>query len=369
MRACVRVTEVWSRRGRAARFASLASERCRFRTSPVSRVATRRSNTLAGMSELSPAYLIHGDDEVKLDAWRARVRERASREAASLEVLAGERASGEAVAAALASLTLSMGRRYVLADGVERWKERDVAAAAAALRALPPDTVVVLIASGKVSKGSGPAPAKLVKAVETAGGEVKTCAAPTVTRLPAWVAERAAELGLAVDPDAAQALVDRVGADQRRLLRELEKIACYAPERGRVDVDVIEELTVSDVEAKAYELADAVIGGDGARAMSLAEDLETRGADIMHIIFAMLRRARDTRRAWAVLESGGSARDLQSALRMQPWMAKRIAAQARSADGERLERIAAQLADLDFAVRGGGKIDTGTALTLTLART
>ena len=48
-------------------------------------------------------------------------------------------------------------------------------------------------------------------------------------------------------------------------------------------------------------------------------------------------------------------------------IAKRIVAQARGADGERLERIAAGLADLDFAIRGGGKVDTGTALTLTLA--
>ena len=36
-------------------------------------VAGRR---LAGVAELKPAYLVCGDDDAKIDAWRARVRRR-----------------------------------------------------------------------------------------------------------------------------------------------------------------------------------------------------------------------------------------------------------------------------------------------------
>ena len=46
--------------------------------------------------------------------------------------------------------------------------------------------------------------------------------------------------------------------------------------------------------------------GTRARAISLAEDLRDRGADIMYVLFAMLRKVSDTRIAWAVLEEGGS---------------------------------------------------------------
>ena len=318
------------------------------------------------MADLKPAYLIHGDDDVKLDAWRARVRERAAREGASLELMSGERDSAEAVAMAMSSLTLSMGRRYIVVDGIERWKDKDVAPAVAALASPPPETVVVLIGTRDPSKKWSPS-AKLVKAVEKAGGEVTECAAPNAGGYPKWIADRAKEVGLAVDREAARALVERVGPDQRRLMRELEKIACYAPEAGRVDVDVVEELTVSDVESKAYELADAMIEGDRALALARAEDLRDRGADIMHILYAMLRRARDMRRAWAVLEVGGTSQDVAAAVRLPPWLAKKLASQARDADPDRLERIAAGLADLDYAIRGGGKVDTDTALTLTLA--
>jgi DNA polymerase-3 subunit delta len=185
--------------------------------------------------------------------------------------------------------------------------------------------------------------------------------------VPRWIIERGKQLELTVDKEAAQALVERIGNDQRRLMRELEKIACYAPEGGRVSAEVVEELTASDLETQAYELADAVVDGDRARALSVAEDLQQRGTDIMHILYAILRRTHDIRRAWAVLETGGSSQEVQAAVGGSPWMAKRLASQARTADGERLERIVGALADLDFNIRGGGKVDTETALTLALA--
>jgi DNA polymerase III subunit delta len=322
------------------------------------------------MAELKPAYLIHGEDEVKLDAWRARIRDRAAREEALLELMDAARDSGEEVAMALSSMTLSMGTRYVVVDGIERWKDKDVTPVVQALASSPPDTVVVLLGTTHREPGRKPwaPPAKLVKAVEKAGGEVSEHPLPKASQVPGWIAERGKQVGLAVDRDAAQALLERIGNDQRRLMRELEKIACYAPEGGRVTADVVDELTASDIEAKAYELADAVIEGDRARALRLAEDLQDRGTDIMHILYAMLRRTHEMRRAWAVIETGGSTADVAAALGLrQSWMAKRIVPQAKAVDGERLERILAALADLDYAIRGGGKVDTQTALTLTLA--
>jgi DNA polymerase-3 subunit delta len=321
------------------------------------------------MADLKPAYLVHGDDEVKLDSWRARLRSRALREGsdATLELLAAERLTPGAFAEATGALTLGLGRRYVLADGVERWKEKELGPVLEALKALPPDTIVLMVGTGKVSRGAGPAPGALAKTVQAIGGEVHVCAAPSHAKLPAWVAEHGRELGLVVTEDAAHALVERVGDDHRRLIRELEKLACYEPESGRVDRDAVEALTVSDIEAQAYELGDALIEADRERALILAEDLRERGAEMMHIIFALLRQLRQARKAAAMLERGASTQELASALRVPPFVAKRIATQARRADAARLEDALERLADLDYAVRGGANVDAGTGLTLTLA--
>jgi DNA polymerase III delta subunit len=202
---------------------------------------------------------------------------------------------------------------------------------------------------------------------------VKTFKAPKASEYARWTADQASKVGLTMPLDAAQALVDRVGEDdkrhlhERRLMRELEKIAVYAPAEGRVGVDTVEELTAADAEARTYELADALVDGDHARAIALAEDLRDRGADIMYVLFALLRKVRETRQAWAVLEEGGSAQEVAARLGVPPWKAKMIVPQAQRADGARLERIAAALADLDYAVRGGANVDAGTELTLMVA--
>ena len=161
------------------------------------------------MAEMKPAYLVHGDDDVKLDSWRGRVRTRvAEDQGADLEVLRDEKLSGAAVADALGLLTLGVGKRWVVADGVQDWKEKDVAPVAEALAHPDPDTVVIFIAESnpKARRGSpaykGQAPAALAKAVEKAGGEVHLCEAPKPRGLPKWVLERAKELNLNLDREA-----------------------------------------------------------------------------------------------------------------------------------------------------------------------
>jgi DNA polymerase III subunit delta len=322
------------------------------------------------VADLKPAYLVHGDDDVKIDAWRKRLRARAAAEgpSASLDVLDGDGVSGTAVAEATSALTLAVGRRYVLAEGVERWKDKDVAPVKAALADLPADTVLLLVGRGKVMRGKGPAAEALANAVLACGGEVHVCAAPRASGYPRWIADHGKGLDLVVADDAAQALLERIGPDQQRLMRELEKLACYEPDGGRVDRATVEALTTTDVEAKVYELADAVIQREPDRALTLAEDLRDRGEDTMHVLFGLLRQLRQSRRAWAMLDAGKSQQEIASALRVPPFIAKGIVAQAGRADGEHLERALDELAELDYAVRGAGNVDAGTALTLTIAR-
>jgi DNA polymerase-3 subunit delta len=325
------------------------------------------------MANPNNLFLVQGDDEVKIDSWRRRVHDRAAEEPDSTLEVFPDQTPADEVAAAMSAMTLAIGRRWMLVEGVERWKEKDVTVVGDALTGLPPDTMLVLIASGQIKRDRSPAPAKLIKAVEKYGGEVATYQAPKSSQYAKWTSDQAAQLGLVMPVEAAQVLADRVGEDdkrhlhERRVMRELEKIATYAPPEGRVDVETVEELTASDAEARTYELADALVDGDTALAVSLAEDLRNRGADIMYVLFALLRKVRDTRIAWAVLEEGGSTKDVAAALGVPDWKARPIKAKAERADGPRLERLAAALADLDYSVRGGANVDAGTELTLMVA--
>src|SRR3954468_7075096 len=149
------------------------------------------------MAALKAAYLICGEDDPKIDAWRARVRKRAEDESGpgALESFDGKTDKPDVVAAALMTLTFATGDRYLLVDGVEAWKAGELEPLEQALAGIPEGTVLVLVAGGKPL-------ARLVKAVEKAGGEQREYAAPKPWELPNGAIERASEEGLPLDSPA-----------------------------------------------------------------------------------------------------------------------------------------------------------------------
>ena len=315
------------------------------------------------MAGLKPAYLVCGDDDPKIDSWRARVRRRAEEEngPGALETFDAATQKPDVVAAALATLTFAAGDRYVLVDGVEAWKAGELEPLERALAEVPEATVLVLVARGKPL-------ARLCKAVEKAGGEQREYAAPKPWQLPNWAAERAAEEGLHLDQEAAKALVAAVGPRQQRLAREVERLATLAHPKTQLSADQVRRLACSEASQQVYDLADALVAGDVSASMRLAE-LLTRDESASRLVYPIVRRLRDVHRAAELLDSGVPETKVAAAMKMPPWAAKRTLAHAKRADRDALARALCAFADLEVELRGGGAgLDEETAFALTLAR-
>jgi DNA polymerase-3 subunit delta len=316
------------------------------------------------VAELKPAYLISGDDDPKIDAWRERVRRRAEAERGSgaLERFDARSSSPAEVAGALATLSLGVGTRFLLVEGVDAWKAGALEPLERSLRELPPDTVLILLARGKP-------PASLADAVSSSGGEVRTYSGPKPWEMPRWAAERASEVGLELDSEAAKAVVAAVG-DRRpqRLAREIEKLAVMAHPRGELSAEEVERFAAGEVTAGAYDLADALVAGDRAAAFSLAERLRASEEHPARLAFPIVRRLRDVHRAAGLIEAGGAEKEVAAAMKLPPWLAKRTVASARGADRDALERALCAFADFEADTRAGGGVDEDTAFSLALAR-
>ena len=101
------------------------------------------------MPDLAPVYLFAGDDIGKIDATLARLRARAESEggAGALESFGADGApDAEALLGAIPAMSLTATRRFLLADGVERWSAAQAKPVAAALESLPPDLTIVFVA-------------------------------------------------------------------------------------------------------------------------------------------------------------------------------------------------------------------------------
>ena len=322
--------------------------------------ANRRMSPVA---DLKPIYLVCGDDDAKIDSWRSRLRRRAEDELGpgGLETFDARAAGPEPVAAALAELTFATSTRYLVAEDVCSWKAGELPPLIAALSQMPPETVLVLIARGKAPKG-------LVKAAESAGGEVREYAAPKPWELPKWAVARARELGLLLDLDAAKLLVAIVGSGQQRLSREIEKLSIALHPEVTARAEHVEQLAAGETAPKVYDLADALVTGDLEATMQLAEDLTAQDERPSRFVYPIVGRLREVHRASELLDAGVAEKDMAREMKAPPWRVKKVVALARRADRESLERGLCGFADLELEVRGGGALDEATAVSLALAR-
>ncbi|HEY1592717.1 MAG TPA: DNA polymerase III subunit delta [Solirubrobacteraceae bacterium] len=305
------------------------------------------------MPSFKPAYLIHGDDHGRIAERRARLRALAESEsgAQGVELFEGDRSTPGAVAASLNAMTFALGRRFIVVDGVERWKEKELEPIEAALSAIPEQTTVAFFAREDTR---AKAPARLHEAVRAAGGDISAEANVKPWELPKWVIARGRELGLQIEPDAARALIQHVGDRQQRLLRELEKLALGAAPSGRIELDEIEELTAPSAERRSWSVADAIVGGESELATRTYLALRSQGERLPGLIYWISQRLRAAHDAAEALESGASAAQVKRGLRMPSRAADRLIADAQRSGAPTLREAIVEIADLELASRGGG---------------
>jgi DNA polymerase-3 subunit delta len=336
------------------------------------------------VSALKPAYLIHGDDHGGIGERRARLKALAESggDASSVEVLAGEDATPEAVALALATMTFAIGWRVIVVDGAERFKEAEVTERLApAMTEMPPETTVAFFAR---EEGRSKAPDALHEAVKAAKGQVVCEATIKPWELAGWVREQATHMGLSLDAFAAKTLVAQVGERQQRLLRELEKLALAAeasdlptdgdgdgndggtrgdgndgaPRRAPIVVSVedIEEQAAHSTAWRAFSFADALVGADASEATRTYLRLRAQGERISGLLYLMAQRLRDAEGVSVRLQSGESPAQIKRTLRMPPRAAERFISDVERSEPERLRAALCRIAELELDTRGGAPV-------------
>jgi DNA polymerase-3 subunit delta len=318
--------------------------------------------------EMRPLYLISGTDASKIEATRSRLRARAEREGGDGSLVVFEPGEGrgapdhEALLAAIPAMSLMGTRRYLLADGVEKWRDKQLAAVADAVSGeLPPDLTLVLIARAK-------APAKLLKAVKSAKGEIHAFEAPKARDMPRLLVGDAQRLGFKLDPNAARLLVERMGAEPLRLRNELERLALWAGPGGQVTAADLEEMIADTSEAAVWTLSDAVVEGDARTALRIGEQLIEQGENVNGLIYGLASRLRAACAAAAMLEEGMAPREVEGQLKMHPYAAKQLVARLRDTDVTKLRLASEALAQLERWCRGDADYGDELAFTLALRR-
>jgi len=258
-------------------------------------------------------------------------------------------------------MTMAMGWRFIVVDGVERWKDTQVTELAAVLADPPPDTTIAFFAREDTR---AKAPGALHAAVKAAGGDVAAEGMVKPWELPRWAVDRARELEIELEPAAAKLLVRHVGERQQRLLRELEKMALEVGPGGRIGQEEVEALAALSAERKVWTLADALVAADRATAVRCLLELRAQGERLPSLLYSMVKRLREAHDVARRLEEGESPAQVKKDIRLPSKAAARLVADARRTDPDRLRHAITVLADLEIASRGGGHLSEDTAALL-----
>jgi len=196
-------------------------------------------------------------------------------------------------------------------------------------------------------------------------GEVRRFEPPRLDALPRWITERTRRRGSTITPQAAALLAECVGSNLWQLHHEIEKLALYAHGRP-IDVADVETL-VAPVQGTIYQLIDAVIARQTARALRLARQLLESGTAVQAVLALLARQfrqallARDLRRRAASREEMLKALELQ-----QEYHLDRVLALAARLSDDWLAWAYERLLAADLAIKRG-QLGDGVALDVLIA--
>lgn len=278
----------------------------------------------ADLNDLKPVYLIFGTEELLLDRAVRRLRERLAAVADldfNLDTFEGESVTADEVVNSANTMPFMSERRLVIVRGVEKMGSADLETLAAYAKDPAPFTCLVLVGA-KIAKNS-----RLYKAV-SATGVVYEYAAPKRHEYAGEVVKLFRERGKRIEPRAAEALVEAVGRDLRKLDAETDKVTAY--------VGASEVVTVADVSAVAsesaatsvFDMLDAIGSRDVGASLRLLRRVLADGESPLGIHAMIVRHVRALVGARALSDRRMSPDSIAPELSMAPWQARNAVRQA-----------------------------------------
>lgn len=298
------------------------------------------------LGRIAPVYLIYGSEgylkEQALKILREKLIPPETGDFDYLELDGPELTGAEVVMLASTLPAIAERRLLVIKNPAgEIWQDEDFRKY---LTKPEPATCLVLVVNGSIDKRL-----KAVKEIISTGRVVE-CSPLQGEDLAGWLMKEARQEGYNLPPAAALILARAGGGDLRQARSALDKAMAYTGKPGTITQATVQAL-VPEIEAEntIFQLVDALGNKKPAMAIGFLRQLLARGEAPLGIV-AML--ARQLRLIYGVLLAGES-KNLAARLGIKPFVARKVAAQARNfslpAAGQALE----ELLKVDTALKTG----------------
>jgi DNA polymerase-3 subunit delta len=285
-----------------------------------------------------PVYVLAGEPFLTGEALQ-RVRTEEQTDDLS-EIVLDADASIPEILEAVGTASLFGDRRLVIIRDAQDLKKDLVEAMSAYLDSPNPDTVLVLVATGKTKLD---ATAKKI-------GAIVSLEAPKGRRLVGWIRERGRDHQLKLDDRGGWALIDSVGTELRDLDAALVQLSTQKGDGAAISAIDVRRMFPRLADERTFAFTDAVGERRLSEAMTALRRLLDQGDEplaVFGVLVAHLRRLLRVRR----LADHGS-RAVGEALGMPEWRAEKMAKQARSYREDELVEAMGIMSDADIEMKG-----------------
>lgn len=171
-------------------------------------------------------------------------------------------------------------------------------------------------------------------------------------RLPEWIARQAQQRCLQIDPDAVQLLADRVEGNMLAADQEIEKLSLLFGPGGSITAQRIARSVADTARFTVFNLIDACLAGQAARAIRSLRRLRDEGSEPLMILGMMIKEVRLLTELRLGLDRGQSLDGLMQHHRVWKNRQALISNAVRRLRLSQLQAISAQCRLVDLAVKG-----------------
>lgn len=249
-------------------------------------------------------------------------------------------ASAAQLMEAVGTGSLLGGRRLVVIQDAQDLKKDQVDPLTRYVESPSPDTILVLIASGKT---------KLDAALKK-HGHVLTLEVPKGRKLATWLKQRAVERRIKLDDRGAWALIDSVGNELRGLDGALAQLVAAHGEGASIGAKEVRRSFSRLADERTFAFTDAVGERKLPAAMASLRRLLEQGDEPLALFGVLVGHLRRLLRARQYASDGPGA--VGDALGMPEWRARNMTKQALSYREEELVRAMRVMAEADVEMKG-----------------
>jgi DNA polymerase-3 subunit delta len=311
------------------------------------------------MSSPAPTvYLFYGDDELSRAEFIDRLKDKlGDRSVAELNIYHSrpDQDDLDQIEQACASVPFLAPRRLVIVEDPARFLTDDPPQRFyRLLDSLPPTTALVLSQTLDLGRAKGESYDEIKPLLSWAEAHpeatmTRRFAIPRGTDFARWVRDRAAAGGGEIEPDAATLLSEHVLGDPYLADTELAKLMDYVDRKRPIETRDVERLTPLHGQSDVFATVDAIGERDGRGALAGLRRL-LENDDPRYAFNMIIRQFRLLVLARQALDLG---LDPQAALRVHPFVASKITAQARRFGMPLLQRVYHRLLEIDIGSKTG----------------